>query len=166
MLVGPPKSGKSLRAEHMAESCGSTQLYFATLPRLEEFASCIEKHRARRGPTWHLYEATGRPDLDLQALEQGLSTHPVVLLDGLTQLIWLYVSEGALGPHWIEGRERLLSVLGSARNSWIVVDPHPLMLGTEEFSFWREVWTVHSAIAAISGVHVLEHEGETHDEVG
>ncbi|MBU1286239.1 MAG: bifunctional adenosylcobinamide kinase/adenosylcobinamide-phosphate guanylyltransferase [Alphaproteobacteria bacterium] len=82
-ILGGARSGKSTRAQALAEAAGEPRVYIATAEALdEEMEARIARHKADRGAGWCTVEAP----LDLvHALEAAEA--PVVLVDCLT--LWL-----------------------------------------------------------------------------
>lgn len=81
LVTGGCRSGKSRRAQALAESLGEARLYLATAQALDaEMEDRIARHQADRGPGWTTVE-------EPLAIAQHLNTAPVVLLDCLT--LWV-----------------------------------------------------------------------------
>jgi adenosyl cobinamide kinase/adenosyl cobinamide phosphate guanylyltransferase len=92
LLVGPPRSGKSLAGEKLALSGGEVPLYVATLPRTAVTRDRIDVHRERRGSNWVLYETEG-PWRDIRPkLERLFFRSRSILIDGLSSMLWLQVT--------------------------------------------------------------------------
>tara|TARA_R110000787_G_scaffold71794_11_gene159982 strand:- start:26267 stop:26770 length:504 start_codon:yes stop_codon:yes gene_type:complete len=82
-ILGGARSGKSARAQALAEAAGETRVYIATAEALdEEMVARIARHKADRGAGWRTAEAP----LDLVAAMEAADA-PVVLVDCLT--LWL-----------------------------------------------------------------------------
>ena len=82
-ILGGARSGKSARAQALAEAAGETRLYIATAEALDaEMEARIARHKADRGAGWRTAEAP----LDLVAAMDAADA-PVVLVDCLT--LWL-----------------------------------------------------------------------------
>jgi adenosylcobinamide kinase/adenosylcobinamide-phosphate guanylyltransferase len=82
-ILGGARSGKSARAQALAEAAGETRVYVATAEALDtEMAARIARHKADRGGGWRTVEAP----LDLVAAMDAADA-PVVLVDCLT--LWL-----------------------------------------------------------------------------
>lgn len=85
LILGGARSGKSRRAQRLAEELGDRRAYIATAESLDaEMRDRIARHQADRGEGWRTVEAP----LDLVgALEQQSDRGEVVLVDCLT--LWL-----------------------------------------------------------------------------
>jgi adenosylcobinamide kinase / adenosylcobinamide-phosphate guanylyltransferase len=82
-ILGGARSGKSARAQALAEAAGETRLYIATAEALDaEMEARIARHKADRGAGWRTVETP----LDLVAAMEAADA-PVVLVDCLT--LWL-----------------------------------------------------------------------------
>jgi adenosylcobinamide kinase / adenosylcobinamide-phosphate guanylyltransferase len=82
-ILGGARSGKSARAQALAETAGETRLYIATAEALDaEMEARIARHKADRGAGWRTVETP----LDLVAAMEAADA-PVVLVDCLT--LWL-----------------------------------------------------------------------------
>ena len=82
-ILGGARSGKSARAQPLAEAAGETRLYIATAEALDvEMEARIARHKADRGAGWRTVETP----LDLVAAMEAADA-PVVLVDCLT--LWL-----------------------------------------------------------------------------
>ncbi|MAN46674.1 MAG: bifunctional adenosylcobinamide kinase/adenosylcobinamide-phosphate guanylyltransferase [Alphaproteobacteria bacterium] len=84
-LLGGARSGKSRRAQALAEQAGEARIYVATAEALDaEMADRIVRHKADRGVGWRTVEAP----LDLiSALQAESAAGEVILVDCLT--LWL-----------------------------------------------------------------------------
>lgn len=85
LILGGARSGKSRRAQQIAEAAGTAQVYLATAEALDaEMAARISRHQADRGDSWRTLEVP----LDLAgALAGSVRAGEVVLVDCLT--LWL-----------------------------------------------------------------------------
>ena len=85
LLLGGARSGKSRRAQQLAEAAAPARTFVATAEPLDdEMAARIAKHQADRGQGWTTREAP----VDLvEALQQTARPDHVVLVDCLTP--WL-----------------------------------------------------------------------------
>ena len=85
LILGGARSGKSARAQHLAETAMGTRVYIATAQALDdEMSDRIARHQADRGDGWRTVETP----LDLVgALESQAGAGEVVLVDCLT--LWL-----------------------------------------------------------------------------
>ena len=84
LILGGARSGKSRRAQEIAESLTSERLFVATAEALDdEMAGRIARHRADRGPGWRTVEAP----LDLVAAFGTGRADEVIVIDCLT--LWL-----------------------------------------------------------------------------
>lgn len=82
-ILGGARSGKSARAQALAEAAGETRVYIATAEALDvEMEARISRHKADRGAGWRTVETP----LDLVAAMEAADA-PVVLVDCLT--LWL-----------------------------------------------------------------------------
>jgi len=82
-ILGGARSGKSARAQALAEAAGAARVYIATAEALdEEMEARIARHKADRGAGWRTVET---PLELVPALEDAAA--PVVLVDCLT--LWL-----------------------------------------------------------------------------
>ena len=82
-ILGGARSGKSARAQALAEAAGETRLYIATAEALDaEMEARIARHKADRGGGWRTVEAP----LELVAAMDAADA-PVLLVDCLT--LWL-----------------------------------------------------------------------------
>ncbi|MEM7706887.1 MAG: bifunctional adenosylcobinamide kinase/adenosylcobinamide-phosphate guanylyltransferase [Pseudomonadota bacterium] len=85
LILGGARSGKSRRAQTLAESAAPTRTFVATAePFDDEMTARIAKHQADRGSGWSTLEA---PLALVEALEQTVKPGHVVLVDCLT--LWL-----------------------------------------------------------------------------
>jgi adenosylcobinamide kinase/adenosylcobinamide-phosphate guanylyltransferase len=81
LITGGCRSGKSRRAQELAESLSGDRLYLATAEPLDaEMRERIRRHRADRGPSWRTVE-------EPLELSPHLDGDGVVLLDCLT--LWV-----------------------------------------------------------------------------
>ncbi|MEL7449652.1 MAG: bifunctional adenosylcobinamide kinase/adenosylcobinamide-phosphate guanylyltransferase [Pseudomonadota bacterium] len=85
LILGGARSGKSSRAQQLAEAASPTRTFVATAEPLDdEMASRIARHQADRGEGWTTREAP----MDLAgALHETMRPGHVVLVDCLT--LWL-----------------------------------------------------------------------------
>ncbi|MEQ3649351.1 bifunctional adenosylcobinamide kinase/adenosylcobinamide-phosphate guanylyltransferase [Hyphomonas sp.] len=85
LILGGARSGKSSRAQSLAEAAGPRRVFVATAEALdEEMTSRISRHRADRGEGWRTVEAP----LDLVSVIGDASlSDEFVLIDCLT--LWL-----------------------------------------------------------------------------
>ncbi len=85
LILGGARSGKSARAQHLAEAAMGARVYIATAQALDdEMSDRIARHQADRGDGWRTVETP----LDLVgALERQTAEGDVVLVDCLT--LWL-----------------------------------------------------------------------------
>lgn len=85
LLLGGARSGKSRRAQQLAEAAAPTRSFIATAEPLDdEMAARIAQHQADRGQGWTTREA---PLALVEALQQTVQPGHVVLVDCLT--LWL-----------------------------------------------------------------------------
>ena len=84
LLLGGARSGKSWRAQRLAEDAASRYIYIATAEPLDpEMESRIARHQADRGDGWRTLEAP----LDLVTALGSTAETEAVLVDCLT--LWL-----------------------------------------------------------------------------
>ncbi|MEM8546737.1 MAG: bifunctional adenosylcobinamide kinase/adenosylcobinamide-phosphate guanylyltransferase [Pseudomonadota bacterium] len=85
LILGGARSGKSRRAQQLAEAAAPSRTFIATAEALDdEMAARIARHQADRGQGWNTVEAP----LDLiPALAEAKQSAEVVLVDCLT--LWL-----------------------------------------------------------------------------
>lgn len=87
LILGGARSGKSLRAEVLAEESGQPVIYIATAPQIEgdtEWQERIEKHQFRRNSQWKTVEE----EIDLStAIQVAAGTGKLIFVDCLT--LWL-----------------------------------------------------------------------------
>ena len=84
LVLGGARSGKSAHAEALARSTGRPRHYIATAQGLDaEMTARIARHKADRGPGWHLVEAP----LDLCGALSQVPPGDVALIDCAT--LWL-----------------------------------------------------------------------------
>ncbi|WP_300380723.1 bifunctional adenosylcobinamide kinase/adenosylcobinamide-phosphate guanylyltransferase [Henriciella sp.] len=85
LILGGARSGKSRRAQALAEAAGPARVYMATAEALDsEMADRIARHQQERGEGWRTIEA--RLDLAFP-LEKEIRPGEIVLVDCLT--LWL-----------------------------------------------------------------------------
>ncbi len=115
LVLGGARSGKSAQAEGLARATGRKRRYIATAQPFDaEMTARIARHKADRGPDWHLVEAP----LDLcMALGQAASDE-VVLLDCAT--LWL-TNHLLAGHDLVAETARLKAALAECPASVIVV---------------------------------------------
>ncbi|MEL7022603.1 MAG: bifunctional adenosylcobinamide kinase/adenosylcobinamide-phosphate guanylyltransferase [Pseudomonadota bacterium] len=85
LILGGARSGKSRRAQELAEAASAQRVFIATAEALDdEMANRIARHQRDRGTGWRTIEAP----LDLtHALQEAAVTGGVILIDCLT--LWL-----------------------------------------------------------------------------
>jgi len=87
LILGGARSGKSLRAEALAEESGLPVTYIATAPKIdgdEEWQARIKKHQLRRNSDWRTIEE----EIDLsEAITAAIDEGRLVFVDCLT--LWL-----------------------------------------------------------------------------
>ncbi|PZQ62791.1 MAG: bifunctional adenosylcobinamide kinase/adenosylcobinamide-phosphate guanylyltransferase [Sphingomonas taxi] len=117
LVLGGARSGKSRRAQALAEGCGAaTRLFVATAQAFDdEMAARIARHRADRDGGWRTVEAP----LDLPAAMRAHDAADAVLLvDCLT----LWTSNLLLGDHDVDAAtDALLAALAGARARVVLV---------------------------------------------
>ncbi|MEE9272537.1 MAG: bifunctional adenosylcobinamide kinase/adenosylcobinamide-phosphate guanylyltransferase [Robiginitomaculum sp.] len=85
LILGGARSGKSRRAQLLAENMAKHRIYVATAEGLDaEMLARIDRHRSDRGLGWKTVETP----LDLvEAIKQSMNHKQVVIVDCLT--LWL-----------------------------------------------------------------------------
>ena len=118
LITGGCRSGKSRRAQALAEELGDERFYLATAEPLDtEMEDRIRQHRADRGPSWHTIE---EPD----AIERHLRQPGPVVIDCLT--LWV---TNLMVRH---GTEVDLSDRFGALAEAVMATPNPVILVTNE----------------------------------
>jgi len=87
LILGGARSGKSQRAETLAEQCSLDVMYIATSPQMQddkEWQQRIQRHQQGRPEHWQTVEET----LDLCGALNGMQSNQCVLVDCLT--LWLF----------------------------------------------------------------------------
>lgn len=85
LILGPPKSGKSLYSERMVSASGKKNIiYVGTLPIEPYYFHTISEHQMRRPQGWSVLELSGAVDDDTYMLENAAQRCEAMLLDGLT----------------------------------------------------------------------------------
>lgn len=112
LILGGSRSGKSLYAEQQMGCLPTPYVYVATAQILDdEMDERVERHRARRGPSWQTIETP----LDLVATLTDLQgEHKAVLVDCLT--LWLsnllLYTQGKRPEHALEELCQFLGEVG------------------------------------------------------
>ncbi|MDQ6974618.1 MAG: bifunctional adenosylcobinamide kinase/adenosylcobinamide-phosphate guanylyltransferase [Mariprofundaceae bacterium] len=86
LILGGARSGKSLRAERLAQQSGKQVIYLATAPHIkgdEAWQQRIEHHRSRRPKAWICVEET----LAIGDIVTAYSDDTIILVDCMT--LWL-----------------------------------------------------------------------------
>ncbi|PXW79368.1 adenosylcobinamide kinase /adenosylcobinamide-phosphate guanylyltransferase [Blastomonas natatoria] len=115
-ITGGARSGKSARAQSLAESHEGELVYLATAQAFDdEMADRIARHQKDRGPRWHTVECP----VDLpEAIAREAGTSRVLLVDCLT----LWTSNLLLsGTDFTAASQRLTDALASAPSPIILV---------------------------------------------
>lgn len=115
-ITGGARSGKSRRAQFLAESQAGELVYLATAQAFDdEMTDRIARHQSDRGPRWRTVEcAVDLPD----AIAREMGPGRVLLVDCLT----LWTSNLLLGKAgFAAASQRLLHVLTRARSPVILV---------------------------------------------
>ncbi len=87
LILGGARSGKSQRAEALAEQSSLDIVYIATSPQMQddkEWQQRIQKHQQGRPKHWHTVEEP----LDLCGVLNGLKSNQCAVVDCLT--LWLF----------------------------------------------------------------------------
>lgn len=116
LIIGGARSGKSRRAQQLAETSGAKLIFVATAePFDDEMATRIAHHRGDRGDRWVTVEAP----VDLPgALRRHAAPDTVLLLDCIT--VWL----SNLMHHGLDvakAADALLAALGQTAGNTVVV---------------------------------------------
>ena len=125
VITGPPRSGKSARAERLLLDVASPPIaYIATLPSTRSSSERIARHRERRGDEWVTWEMTDAADECLGLIERALRTHEHVLIDGASILAWrVALRDDEIDCSLAAAFLRRLSDLLLRRDgNWVVVD--------------------------------------------
>jgi adenosylcobinamide kinase/adenosylcobinamide-phosphate guanylyltransferase len=115
-ITGGARSGKSARAQWLAEDQDGELVYLATAQAFDdEMRERIARHRADRGPRWRTIECT----IDLpEAIAREASDNRVLLVDCLT----LWTSNLLLAEHdFAAASQRLMDTLSVANSPVIMV---------------------------------------------
>lgn len=115
-ITGGARSGKSARAQALAEGLSGELVYIATAQAFDdEMADRIARHQLDRGPRWRTVECP----IDLaDAILREAGPDRVVLVDCLT----LWTSNLLLnGTDFAQASERLLAALAKVRSPVILV---------------------------------------------
>lgn len=116
LITGGARSGKSARAQFLAEGQPGELVYLATAQAFdEEMSDRIARHRADRGPRWRTVECP----IDLpDAIAREMGEGRVLLIDCLT----LWTSNLLLGEHdFSVASQRLIETLVTASFPVILV---------------------------------------------
>lgn len=116
LVLGGARSGKSRRAQHVAEESGNRLVFIATAQAFDaEMDERIARHRADRDARWQTVEAP----VDLAgAIAQADDADVTMLVDCLT----LWASNLLLGDEVAEARiDGLVAAIASARGRLILV---------------------------------------------
>lgn len=118
LVSGPAASGKSRWAEHLAQISGSAVVVMATGPDLPEDASWqrrLQRHRARRPPSWRTLEVGG----DLSAALLTLGAHELALVDSLGT--WVAAHLEREPADWQDEVATLVDTLQGSRGPVVLV---------------------------------------------
>jgi adenosylcobinamide kinase/adenosylcobinamide-phosphate guanylyltransferase len=145
LILGPVRSGKSARAQTLAEASGKRVIYAATAaydPEDAEMRERIERHRRDRPAEWTTVETTA--SISLETLLRDAPSDTCVLVDALgtwisAQLMaWpdfetddVLAAEAALDAQGRELTETIAAMRADAiivaeETGWGVVPPAPL----------------------------------------
>lgn len=118
LVLGGARSGKSRRAEELAQIRGENVVYVATCSTLrtldDEMRKRIARHQAQRPTTWRTIENR----FDLPAIIEENATAPV-LLDCLT--LWLAFREHEGESKVLRELEEALKITRERGANWIIV---------------------------------------------
>lgn len=115
LIIGAARSGKSRRAEQLAQAGGGRLFYLATAQAGDaEMAQRIDHHRRRRGPEWTLREEPVALGAALVALD---GPGRCLLVDCLT----LWLSNCLHAGCWESERAALLDALAGCRADVLLV---------------------------------------------
>lgn len=115
-ITGGARSGKSARAQRLAEDQGGELVYLATAQAFDdEMTDRIARHRADRGARWRTVDCpVDLPDAIVREMAPGR----VLLVDCLT----LWTSNLMLGEHdFAAASQRLIEALAQARDAGCAV---------------------------------------------
>jgi adenosylcobinamide kinase/adenosylcobinamide-phosphate guanylyltransferase len=115
LVIGGARSGKSAIAERIVTAAARPRTYVATAtPGDAEMAARIDRHRADRGPAWHVVETP----LDLAAALVAADPSGIVLVDCAT----LWLSNHLLAGHDTDREtDRLLAAIAACRPPLVIV---------------------------------------------
>jgi adenosylcobinamide kinase/adenosylcobinamide-phosphate guanylyltransferase len=150
LILGGARSGKSAFAERLALESGRNIVYVATAEAGdEEMRARIERHRARRPPSWVTLEA---PRALAAALRSHAAPGRVLLVDCLT--LWLSNLIHARGPELAAEREALLAALPALPGEVLLVANEVgagiVPIGAVNRLFVDEAGLLHQAVARLS----------------
>lgn len=122
LVLGGARSGKSVRAQALAEASGDARIYVATAQALDdEMRDRIARHRAERGVGWSTVEAP----LEVAEAVAAAPDGAVVLLDCLT----LWLSNLMHHGRDAEAETKALEAACAARRGPVVMVSNELGLG-------------------------------------
>lgn len=122
VILGPPKSGKSLFAEALMAAIDGSKAYVGTLPGHQLYAETIREHRKRRPSDWALIELLGRPDPDAQVLERAVNDFDGILLDGLSFYVYRVLALFGYDPDWVDGLGETIAGAAEHGTELLLVD--------------------------------------------
>ena len=116
LILGGARSGKSRRAQQLAESLASDLVYIATAEAGDdEMAARIEQHIADRGPAWATVEA---PIGLCEAIVRTCKPNVVAVVDCLT----LWLSNVLLADGDVDSEvDKLVAVISDVESGLIMV---------------------------------------------
>jgi adenosylcobinamide kinase/adenosylcobinamide-phosphate guanylyltransferase len=151
LILGGARSGKSARAEHLAEESGQQVFYIATATAGDgEMAERIAHHQARRPAAWQLVE---EPVYLAQTLEKLAAPEHCLLVDCLT--LWLNntLFQCPEATSFAVQREQLLAVLPDLPGTILLVSNEVGMgvvpIGEETRRFVDEAGRLHQQLAQL-----------------
>lgn len=151
LITGPRGSGKSAAAEQMIKGRGGAPLYVATLPLFPWALNRIRAHCARRDGRWTVYEALKPWKSTENELQRLFSIHNLILLDGISSLLWCQiVCHGASPLHVSQISGRLLQLMTeSPANLQLVLVDCSVPFPNNEPDCWfnREVCKLHGELS-------------------
>jgi hypothetical protein len=116
LITGGSRSGKSRRAQEMAETAAGKRVFLATCPVLDaEMAERIERHRRARGAGWITVEETvDLPGALRRAAGSGRRPFLLVLQHQLQDVGELRLADGQVLLHVHQRRQQGRDVSGAA----------------------------------------------------
>ena len=150
-VIGPPRSGKSLRGEALVLAKSARPTYVATLPSIPQWSARITRHRIQRTDhKWFLRETFGSEREFIQSLGADELSSDCLLIDGLSALLWGYVVNQNTNRNELAAfcTDVNLALRAVARRSLVVVVDceRPFLEMSNQFWFNHEVGRLHSLL--------------------